>query len=742
MTLQIFEHDLQPAKHARGVGLGFFDGVHRGHQELLRTLIYESHRNGLVPAVLTFPIHPETILRPNDPFESYLCDLPERLNLMAECGIAETHLMTFDETFAAIAPLDFLNQYLADRLQAKLIVVGHDYRFGHLGAGDITLLQNWADQRDIRVIVVDQVNIGGERISSSRIRDLIGRGDMIGAASLLGRPYVMSGVVVPGRKLGRQMGFPTANTMVHPELACPAYGVYATRTKVGERIWNSITNIGLRPTVNRTEQQPLIETYIFDADLTLYGQTIEVAFLEMMRPEQYFNSLLQLGTQVDQDLKTVRDWHRKSEQCHEKARIGDIPVYLLPTTRFAQAAAHLVFLTPLEKNRASCQALLMRVLTASCRRYPSRTSLATALDSLYGSTIEANQEKQGDLQIINLSADGLIRWTDGSSPFRETCALLFDLLFEPLLDDAGLFDTETFETERQNLILEIAARENDRSKYSYDQCVALYCGDQVQGLSPIGDREILQQITRQDLKAAYDYLLNSASVALYIGGQIDNATLDICLAGLRRMPVVERPVIRPAERPAPFDPAASANVTEHKALEQARIAMAYTGLPPYFSHQSIVVTMLNSMLGGDVHSLLFDVVREKMGLAYSVFSMNQRSLSSLFVMAGVAPDQVTPALTAIGQQVVNLATGEFEPSLFERARQMIETGILSANDDLSTLLSQQIIGRVFGRTMTRSESISLLHAVTPAEVIGLAGRLKLVTCYVLTSDISREGVTT
>lgn len=730
--MQIFDNpDMLPARQDRGVGLGFFDGVHRGHLELIRTLIFECRNQGLSSAVFTFPYHPETILRPDAPFDRYLCDLDARLDLLAESGLDETHLQPFDQSFANIEPLDFLEKILATRLQARLIVVGQDYRFGRRGAGDVSLMQSWAAQKGIAVKVVDEVKLYGERVSSSRLRGLISSGDLVTAQSLLGRPYSLRGRVVAGRQLGRRLGFPTANFPVDNDLACPAFGVYATRTHIGDRVYNSITNIGLRPTVDQDGEQPIVETFLYDTDLTLYEQTIQVDFLQMIRPERQFESVAQLSLQVGDDLQTVRDWHDRSEQCHEKARVNDIPLYLLATNRFAQATLHVLFHVPLEKRRASCMALLMRTLTASCRRYPSRTSLAAALDSLYGSSIEANLEKQGDMQAIALSADGLMRWTDGSSPFGETCALLFDLLLEPLLDDNGLFDRAIVESERQNLILELAARENDRAKYAYDKCQALFCKDQAQGLSPIGDRQSLSDITLDELKTAYGELLSQTSISAYLGGDVGNDCLDICLQGLQRLPKTSRPVIRPAIRPSPFTPAAPAGVLEHKAVEQARLALAYTGLPPYFSHHSIVATVLNSMLGGDVHSLLFDVVREKLGLAYSVFSMNQRSLSALFILAGVAADQIDAALEAIRRQVAALAAGEFDAALFDRSRQMLETSILSANDDLSTLMAQQIAGRLYGRNMTREESISLLGSVTPGDIKSLAGQLSLVTCYVL-----------
>ena len=153
--------------------------------------------------------------------------------------------------------------------------------------------------------------------------------------------------------LGRKLGFPTANLPVSPELACPAFGVYATRTRVDGRTYNSITNVGLRPTVDQNAVQPLAETYLFDTEQQMYGRDIHIDFLQMIRPEKRFDSLLQLGSQVREDLDIVREWHQKSELCHEKARLGGIPLYVLPTNRFAQAAMHLVFYIPMDKRRSA-----------------------------------------------------------------------------------------------------------------------------------------------------------------------------------------------------------------------------------------------------------------------------------------------------------------------------------------------------------------------------------------------------
>jgi riboflavin kinase/FMN adenylyltransferase len=657
------------------------------------------------------------------------------MDLIASCGIAEVHLQDFDADFAMSDPRVFLDEILAARLGVKLIVVGPDYRFGCDGQGNVGFLQAWAAGLGIEVRIVPQVNMADGKISSSRIRSLIQAGELVLAASLLSRPYRISGTVISGRGLGHRLGFPTANQKVPPGKVCPAYGVYATRARVGTRVYEAVTSIGLRPTVNDTDTEPLVETFLYDAgDMPLYGIHISVDFLEMIRPEVKFESLLQLGSQIRTDLEQVRTWHRDHEQCHERDVVHDIPIYVLISDRFAQAGMHLVFHVRASAKRTAENALLMRILTASCRRYPTRISLASALDNLYGSSLDSHVEKNGDLQTLYLSAEGLMQWTDGTSPFQETAALLFDLLFDPLLADDGLFDPETVETERRNLLMELAARENDRGKYAYDRCLALYCGDDPAGIPQYGTSEDIRSITRADLAACWQDLINRSNLSVYLGGRIDEPVIELCRGQLSRFPDVVRPVLFPGLQPAPFSPARQATVTEHKAVEQARIVIALKGMPPYFCHRNIIASVLNSMLGGDVHSLLFDVVREKMGLAYQVYSINQRFLSAIMIIAGVASQSVEQALAAIKDQLAALAAGRFDDQLLERTCSLLEASILSQSDELSTLLAVQIAGRLTGRQLSGRDTIALMHDVTREQLMELAAGLEWVTTYVLAAE--------
>ncbi|MDW7658425.1 MAG: bifunctional riboflavin kinase/FAD synthetase [Bacillota bacterium] len=716
----------------RGVALGFFDGLHRGHSDLIRTLLYQCTTQGISAAAFTFDQHPESVLHPGRIFR-YLDSLQERLDLMSGMGLDEVHVCSFDQQFAGLEPQIFLEEVIVRRLQAKLLVVGPDYRFGAKGSGDVALLRKWTRENGIQLNIVDEVNMGDDKVSSSRIRNLIQEGHVGQAASLLGRPYLLQGVVTAGRGLGRQLGFPTANILMPEDKVCPALGVYATRVRVVGRTWEAITSIGLRPTVSPDEKVPIIETYLYDADIPLYGESMSIELLAWIRPERQFRSLLQLSTQIKSDLDQVRLWHKQSEQCYEKVSIGGIPLMVLPSDRFAQSTLCLVFQTQATPRSLACNALLLQVLTATCRRYPDRTSLALALDNLYGATIDGSSEKSGDVQVLYLTAEALTRWTDESTPFLAVIDLIFDVLLDPDLAADGLFQEQVVETERNNLIMALIARENDRSKQAYDRCLEAFCGGQVHGLHATGKIEDLRNISREELGDAWRQLIGGMNLTVWLGGRIDDACLDLCCRSMARLPESTRPRLYPGRLPTPWRTNEKRNLKDQKEIEQARIVLAYDGLPPYYSHRLTAFQLLNSMLGGDVHSLLFDVIREKMGLAYQVFSLSQRYLSALFVLAGVAPDAVEPALAAIQEQVDNIVNGHFDDQLMVRAKSMLESAVLALYDDLSGMLGAQISGRLSGRLYSREDALLLLGAVTREQIMQCAADLRLMTSYVLTS---------
>ena len=716
------------------MALGFFDGLHRGHAELVRTLLGLCGPRGLASSVFTFANHPEHILKPDKPF-AYLGTVAERLALLDEMGLDEAHLADFTPELAALSARTFLEELIAGRFQAKLLVVGPDYRFGARGEGDVALLKTWTGQRGIELVVVDEVVMGPGKISSSRIRTLIQEGDVEQAASLLGRPYSLGGIVLSGRRLGRTLGFPTANLPLPAGKVQPALGVYATRVRALGQTWEAITSIGLRPTVSPDETVPVIETHIFDADLHLYGETVTIELLKFIRPEKRFDSLEVLRDQIQADLEQVRAWHRDAEQCYEKTRVGDVPLFLLSSRRFAQASLHLVFQTRATPRKLARNALLAEVLTATCRAYPGRTRMALALDNLYGASLDSHAGKSGDIQTLVFSVDALARWTDGSSPFQAACDLLFSVLLDPDWDEkTQAFRDEIVESERSNLLLSLLARANDKLKWTYDRCLELFCGEKVHGLPAIGRAEDLKTITRDDLLEGYRELMHGMQLSAYLGGPVDAPMTEHCVALLNRLPRAVRLRLNPGSLPSDCPAADECRDVTVKTVEQARLALAYDGLPAYYAHQGGPAVLLNSMLGGDVHSLLFDVIREQMGLAYQVFSMSQRFLSSLFILAGVAPEKLEAAEQAIREQVGKLAGGQFDDQLVQRSKMMLISALKAAGDDVSSLLTREVNGRLTGRLMCLKDSIRQIEDVTREQVIACARQMRLRTTVILTGQ--------
>jgi riboflavin kinase/FMN adenylyltransferase len=271
----------------RRVAVGEFDGVHLGHREVIRGN----------DTVLTFEPHPRRVIRPQAA-PKLLTSLEAKAELIAELGVAELVVVPFDDSFAHQSPAGFIDQVLVGRLHATHVSVGDNFRFGHLASGDSAMLA--ADGRFItRVVALVQVD--GEIVSSSHIRGLVAAGDVERAAVLLGAPFQLRGEVIHGDRRGRELGFPTANVVPIPELACPGNGVYAGRAGGA----CAAVSIGVRPTFG-DGNTVLVEAYLLDRDLDLYGQTLRIDFLARLRAERRFDSPAALIEQMQADVQLTR----------------------------------------------------------------------------------------------------------------------------------------------------------------------------------------------------------------------------------------------------------------------------------------------------------------------------------------------------------------------------------------------------------------------------------------------------
>ena len=293
---------------ARAVALGFFDGVHLGHQKIFQTMLDVAEARSLRTAVQTFENPPSSKVQ-NHLITTY----SERCGLVAHMGIDDLFAIPFNEQIKSMSPETFMEVCLKDWMHARAVIVGRDYRFGKGREGDVQTLQVWGARNGIEVISVDPVNFEGRRISSSWIRELIVDGEVEQAEHLLGHPVAFAGVVEKGQQLGRTLGFPTANIRIPEQKVIPKYGVYASAYCLDGKILPSITNIGLRPTVNQEDQIPLAETKILDGYFQLYGTKGSVALLKYIRPEQAFPNVEALKDQMNIDQEAVRNYHKNRQ---------------------------------------------------------------------------------------------------------------------------------------------------------------------------------------------------------------------------------------------------------------------------------------------------------------------------------------------------------------------------------------------------------------------------------------------
>lgn len=289
------------------LALGFFDGVHRGHQALLAECRRLAAEHGCQAGAVTFGTHPEALTAGQAPV---MINAPrDREALLKRCGMDAVVTLPFDEKLRSMSWVRFL-LLLQERYGAAGFVCGDDFRFGYRGQGTAALLKEYCDTEWLPCTVVPEQTLDGVRISSTYIRRQIEEGDMETAVRFLGHGHVLTGEVVSGRHLGHKLGFPTANIELPDGIACPRHGVYACRAHVDGNAYLAVTNVGARPTVGG--HQVRTESWILDFDGDLYGKSVTLEFFYFLRPEQRFGSLDELKEAVLRDAEMTRRFFANS----------------------------------------------------------------------------------------------------------------------------------------------------------------------------------------------------------------------------------------------------------------------------------------------------------------------------------------------------------------------------------------------------------------------------------------------
>lgn len=293
------------------MALGFFDGVHLGHKEVMMKTKEYATETGLTSAVMTFDPHPSVVLGKNIKHVKYITPVEEKITLVENLGIDYLFIVHFTPEFAQLLPQQFVDQYIIG-LNVKHVVFGYDYTYGRMGKGTTETMPFHARNQFTQTIVPKLASEGSEKVSSTWIRSIINEGKTEEVPRLLGRFYTIRGTVVHGDNRGKSLGFPTANIKVDDDYLTPSIGVYAVRVKVKGTIYSGICNVGYVPTFNKDKNRLTIEVHLFDFNEDIYGQTVIIEWHLRLRKEKKFSDVEQLVEQISKDKQKGIDYFNNS----------------------------------------------------------------------------------------------------------------------------------------------------------------------------------------------------------------------------------------------------------------------------------------------------------------------------------------------------------------------------------------------------------------------------------------------
>ena len=302
-----YPHQLKATEGPYSLALGFFDGVHRGHQEVINSAIATAKEKGYKSAVMTFDPHPSIVLGGRNEKVFYITTLQQKLDTLATLDVDTVFVVNFTSDFAKLSPEIFVKHFILD-LNVKHVTAGFDFSFGAFGKGNMELMRQLGAE-SFGVTVVDKYTDAEEKISSTRIRKALQDGDMEEARLLLGRAFEVPGIVVHGDKRGRKLGFPTANVQHMEGCFIPATGVYAVKILVQNEWFDGVCNVGYKPTFNNPDnKQPSIEVHIFNFEKNIYGEEVVVGWYHRIRSEKKFNGIDELVAQIEKDKRAAIEY--------------------------------------------------------------------------------------------------------------------------------------------------------------------------------------------------------------------------------------------------------------------------------------------------------------------------------------------------------------------------------------------------------------------------------------------------
>ncbi|SFA76898.1 riboflavin kinase / FMN adenylyltransferase [Lentibacillus halodurans] len=286
--------------------IGFFDGIHKGHQKVIQTAVNKADDENMESAVITFHPHPSVVLKKDVQHVQYITPLQEKQKIMQQIGVDRLYIITFDKTLSSLEPQAFIDHFII-HLNIKHLVSGFDFSYGYKGKGNVQTIQEHS-RGIFDFTVIDQVQSGHQKISSTRIRKLLQSGHIEKAHELLGRPLIVRGIVKEGDKRGREIGYPTANLDVSSEALLPKIGIYAVKVLFKNEVYEGMASLGYNPTFTDNREDPVIEVNIFDYNNDLYGEELVLEWHRYIRGEVKFDSAGELVEQIEDDERRIRDY--------------------------------------------------------------------------------------------------------------------------------------------------------------------------------------------------------------------------------------------------------------------------------------------------------------------------------------------------------------------------------------------------------------------------------------------------
>ena len=745
--------------HPKAIALGFFDGVHRGHQEMIRNMVQEAETSGLEAVVMSFDRYPKPIpqngklnvivpglkkeqeiltspLRAsNREFLGLLQSAEQRDSILEQLGVDTLMLQVFNRANAGMSPEEFCYNILTDLLNTKVLYVGEGYRFARAQEGDVAFLEKWAEDTGVELRVVEGVTYDGELISSTRIREAIVEGDAQTVISLLGRGYTIPGVVIHGQALGRTIDMPTANTRVPEGMVIPRYGVYSSRSRIGDTTYDSITSIGLRPTVNHTDPYPLIETTILDEKIDLYDKYIEVELLEHHRDEEQFPSFIAMAAEIKKDVEKTRNFHRSSEYYYTYTDRNDIPIIISPSQRFNTTYFRVEAFVPYRADEFMANSLLSRILTATTEDFTTRPQLKAYLDSQLAAEITVEDRVISDLQQIRFTLSLVNRGPEETETLIETSKLFMNMMINPAWDEFYNFPEEVVTVEKNNLIFDLNhARLSTKNEAINSALVSLHEKNKLNAVSKLTTEEqiaAVERVSNVDLQQAWMRMFSQGHLRVYLAGRFEDKSFANFVADeLEKLPRNRDALqLLPGKGPhlSKFENLGQA--VGYGNSRQESVILIYSNLPRPISTKLVDVTIFDSLFAGRAKSLLNLAIMEELGYYYDVSSRFDTFNGLLIVHVEVEQGDRLRAIEVINQVIQDIAEGNYSDSDFLSAFRYVENILAATQDDAGARLDFASLQKISGDKYSPSEALIYAKAVTKESLSKIAKQLSLILDY-------------